>query len=156
MSQSKSFSAVLFDLDGTLTDPRNENAVYDGVAEMLTVLKAAGKRLFVATAKPQVFAVAILEQSGLARYFASICGCEMDRADIPKGIIIRMILQDYGITAASAVMIGDRPPDILGARENAVYAVGVTYGEGSAAELREAGADVLCASPEQVTRILSS
>ena len=53
-------------------------------------------------------------------------------------------------------MIGDRSHDILGAKENGVYSVGVTYGYGSAAELREAGADVLCGSIDQVARVLSS
>ena len=51
-------------------------------------------------------------------------------------------------------MIGDRSHDILGAKENGVFAVGVTYGYGSAAELREAGADVLCDSPANFSSIM--
>jgi phosphoglycolate phosphatase len=51
-------------------------------------------------------------------------------------------------------MVGDRRHDIEGARESGVFSVGVTYGYGSAAELREAGADVICDSPGQISRFL--
>ena len=133
-----------------------ENVAYPGVAETLTGLKAAGKTLFVATAKPLEFAVPILEHCGLRGFFQSVYGSELGRTNTPKGELIRAILDDWHAAADSAAMIGDRSHDILGARENGVYSVGVTYGYGSAAELREAGADVLCGSIDQVARVLSS
>ncbi|MBQ9139110.1 MAG: HAD hydrolase-like protein, partial [Ruminococcus sp.] len=43
-----------------------ENKVYDGIPEMLKRLKDSGKRLMVATSKPEVFAVRILEKFQLA------------------------------------------------------------------------------------------
>lgn len=42
-----------------------ENAPYPGVPEMLEALCAAGRRLIVATSKPEVFAKRIAEHSGL-------------------------------------------------------------------------------------------
>ena len=220
MNRARTLSHIIFDLDGTLTDPREgfvnsigfalrslgrqappaeelcrfigppihgtfqsllgtddpavveeavglyrqqlggegirENVAYPGVAQMLTGLKAAGKTLFVATAKPLEFAVPILENCGLRGFFQGVYGSELGRTNTPKGELIRAILDDWHAAADSAAMIGDRSHDILGAKENGVYSVGVTYGYGSAAELREAGADVLCGSIDQVARVLSS
>ena len=51
-----------------------ENAVYDGVKEMLEELKKMGKRLAVATSKHESTAVRILTHFGLADYFEVIGG----------------------------------------------------------------------------------
>ena len=58
-----------------------------------------------------------------------------------------------GFAAENAAMVGDRKHDIIGARRNGLYSVGVTYGYGSAAELMEAGADTLCASVAEVAAL---
>ncbi|MGI4792128.1 MAG: HAD hydrolase-like protein [Janthinobacterium lividum] len=131
-----------------------ENVADTGVAEMLTGLKAAGRALFVATAKPLEFAVPILEHCGLKDFFTGVYGSDLGRTNTPKGELIRAVLDDWHVATDSAAMIGDRSHDIVGAKENGVYSVGVTYGYGSAAELREAGVDLLCNSPEQLGILL--
>ncbi len=132
------------------------NVAYPGVEQMLTTLKEAGRALFVATAKPLVFAVPILEHCGLSGYFRGVYGSDLERTNTPKGELIRAILSEQVADARSAAMVGDRRHDVEGARECGVFSVGVTYGYGSAAELRRAGADALCGSPEHVTRIALS
>ena len=47
-------------------------------------------------------------------------------------------------------MVGDRHVDIEAAHAHGLRAVGVPWGIGSEAELREAGADVLIASPAEL------
>ena len=56
----------------------HENAPYPDMAELLGDLQAAGKQLIIATSKPEVFAVRILEHFGLARYFDCICGAPLN------------------------------------------------------------------------------
>ncbi len=131
-------------------DGIRENAAYSGVVEMLGELRKAGKTLFVATAKPLEFAVPILKNCGLDGYFAGMYGSDLGRANTPKAELIRAILTEHAVSAAAAVMVGDRRHDIEGARESGMFSVGVTYGYGSVAELREAGADLLCGSPKQL------
>ena len=46
-----------------------ENRVYDGIPEALELLKKGGKRLAVATSKPEVYANRILGHFKLAEYF---------------------------------------------------------------------------------------
>ena len=52
------------------------------------------------------------------------------------------------IDPSQAIMIGDRSFDMVGARNNGMTAVGVLYGYGSEAELRDAGAHHICATPQ--------
>ena len=122
--------------------------VYDRVAETLEGLCASGIGLFVATVKPSPIAEKVLRDMGLNRYFNGVTGSSMDHARRKKADIIRHTLQQFGLDADHAVMVGDRAQDISGARHNGLYAVGVTWGFGSLEELTTAGPDHLvdCAS----------
>jgi phosphoglycolate phosphatase len=52
-------------------------------------------------------------------------------------------------------MIGDRSHDMLGARNNGMRAIGVTYGYGTEAELTGAGALHVCATPAAILGCMS-
>ena len=119
-----------------------ENIPYPGVEDMLRDLRAAGKRLLVATSKPEVFALRIMEHFGLARYFDHICGAPMDNQEgAKKAAVIRDALRRAGVEDLStAVMVGDRRHDIDGARQAGLEAMGVLWGYGDRQELEAAGA----------------
>ncbi|MCA6122306.1 HAD family hydrolase [Bradyrhizobium sp. WSM 1704] len=127
-----------------------ENAVYPGIAEVLAALRAAPRRMFVATSKPHVFATRIVAHFGLADHFDHVFGSELDGTRVNKAELLAYALEQTGVDAAAAVMIGDRSHDVIGAKRNGIRPVGVTYGYGSSAELIEAGASHLCASPRAV------
>ena len=114
-----------------------ENIPYPGVEDMLRDLRAAGKLLLVATSKPEVFALRIMEHFGLARYFDHICGAPMDNQEgAKKAAVIRDALRRAGVEDLStAVMVGDRRHDIDGARQAGLEAVGVLWGYGDLQEL---------------------
>ena len=114
-----------------------ENIPYPGVEDMLRDLRAAGKRLLVATSKPEVFALRIMEHFGLAQYFDHICGAPMDNQEgAKKAAVIRGALRRAGVEDLStAVMVGDRRHDIDGARQAGLEAVGVLWGYGDLQEL---------------------
>lgn len=128
-----------------------ENEVYPGIPETLAALRARGKTLILATAKPEEFAREILRHFDLARYFDLIFGATMDERRNRKTDVIAEALGAAGITDRSAaLMIGDRAQDVDGARENGIAALGVLYGYGDRAELSaarylaETPADILC------------
>ena len=121
--------------------------VYDGIVDALDRLSAAGCRLIVATSKPHAFARPILERLGLARHFAAAHGPELDGTNDHKADLLAHIIAREGIDPARAVMIGDREFDVIAAARNGIPAVGVTWGYGSAEELRSAGAVALCDRP---------
>ena len=101
--------------------------VYDGVADALDRLRAAGCRLFVATAKPHYYARPILEHFDLARRFAGIHGPELDGANDHKHDLIAHIIADQACVPARDH--GRRPQfDVIAAARNGIRAIGVAGG----------------------------
>jgi phosphoglycolate phosphatase len=208
------FDAVLFDLDGTLTDPRvaitssiayamrevgreaapadellwcigppirqnlrkllatddaalieraalaylhryeihgvDETTKYPGIDTMLDRIQASSARIYLATTKWSDIADTVLKAFALRDYFTDVFGSRHDGSLADKRELLAHIIQTTGINPARSVMIGDREHDIIGAKANGIYAIGVTYGYGSREELTAAGADLLCDSPEDL------
>lgn len=115
-----------------------ENHVFEGVAETLAELKRRGYRLFLATAKPTVYAKQILEHFDLAQYFTEIYGSELNGDRTNKGELIQYILEQQGMQADQCIMVGDREHDIFGAHHNGIESIAVKYGYGSEIELQQA------------------
>ena len=133
-----------------------ENTVYDGIEEALAMLKAQGKKLILATSKPEPFAVEILRHFGLDQYFDFVAGATMDEKRVRKADVIAYALESCGITELSeAIMVGDREHDVLGAKEIGLKCIGVLYGYGDLEELENAGADYIAKNPEDILKILS-
>jgi phosphoglycolate phosphatase len=132
-----------------------ENAVYPGVREMLAALRAAGRRMWVVTSKPHLFARRILEHFDLLRFFERVHGCELDGAFSDKADLVEHVLRTEGLAAADTWMIGDRLHDVRAAKRNGVVAVGVLWGYGSDEELRDAGPAHLARTPADLARLIA-
>lgn len=115
-----------------------ENHVFEGVAETLAELKRRGYRLFLATAKPTVYAKQILKHFDLAQYFTDIHGSELNGDRTNKAELIQYILAQQQLQADQCMMVGDREHDIFGARHNGIETIAVSYGYGSQEELEVA------------------
>lgn len=127
-----------------------ENARYDGVLEMLNALKQDGRKLFVATSKPRVYAERIIERFALAPLFTRVYGAELDgRFDHKKALIAHIVVEEH-LEPSTTLMVGDREHDIVGARASEIRTIGVTYGYGTHAELAYAGAEEIVASPAEI------
>lgn len=132
-----------------------ENEVYEGVEKMLQDLKESGKKLILATSKPEKFTMLILEHFDLLKYFDFVAGATMDGSRGEKADVIRYALEISGIEDKSeAIMVGDRKFDILGAKENGLASIGVLYGFGDRVELTEAGADYIVEKAEDIVKVL--
>ena len=132
-----------------------ENRVYDGVPALLQSLRDQGKTLAVATSKPEVFTLRILDKFDLSKYFHFVGAASLDSSRSQKTDVIRHTLHLCGNPAPdTVVMIGDRKHDILGAAQNGIQSVGVLYGYGDRPELETAGADAIAQSVEQLRSIL--
>ncbi len=129
--------------------------LYDGMENTLKSLKANGFTVCVATSKPQVMAEKILNHFGLAEYFDTICGAELDGSRSDKIELIDTALKRVGfIDKNDVVMAGDRFYDIKGAIGAGVHSIGVTYGFGTKQELVEAGAEYIADTPEDILKIV--
>ncbi len=133
-----------------------ENKVYAGIEGLLKQLKQSNYRLAVATSKPTVFAMQILNHFKLSEYFEVIVGSELDGTRSAKGGVISEVFKQMNIQdKAQCVMIGDRKHDLIGAKENGIDSIGVTYGYGSLSELEEADATYIIHSVSSLAIIFS-
>jgi phosphoglycolate phosphatase len=132
-----------------------ENRVYDGVPEMLKRLRDGGKRIMVATSKPEVYAVRIFDRFGLSPFFEIVGGANINGTRNNKDEVIEYVLEKAGISDKSRVlMIGDRRQDVLGAHKTGLKCMGILWGFGSVEELTEAGADYIAETPEKAADML--
>lgn len=115
-----------------------ENHVFDDVAETLKTLQQQGYRLFLATAKPEVYARQILEHFELLQYFVHPYGSELNGERTNKGDLIAYIIEKEQLNPEECLMVGDREHDIFGARHNGIETIAVEYGYGSDEELTAA------------------
>lgn len=132
-----------------------ENALYDGIEDMLKQLSEAGVTAAVATSKPEKYAVQILEGFGIKGYFKAICGADPNDNKAEKAYLIEKALKQCGVTDLdTAVMVGDRFYDIEGAKTSGIASIGTLYGYGSRPELEKAGADYLVSKPSEIVKII--
>ena len=132
-----------------------ENEVYEGIPELLCDLQKTGKTLILASSKPTEFVEIILNHFQLREYFEVVVGSELDGTRVVKADVISYALQQARVTDLSqVVMIGDREHDIIGAKQNGVTSIGVTYGYGDRAEHESCGADIIVESVSELAQLL--
>ena len=132
-----------------------ECLLYPYMETLLKNLNNAGKKVVIATSKPEIFAKKVLEYFSVDKYFHCIAGATMDGHRIDKADIIKYAFENMHIKDMSkTVMIGDRNFDVLGAKAFGMDSIGVTYGYGSREELAEAGATYICEKVEDIEKLL--
>ncbi|MHA7262356.1 HAD hydrolase-like protein [Arthrobacter sp. TMN-37] len=117
---------------------------YPGMVDAVRALRADGVRVAIATQKPEWLAEELLSTQGLAGLFDSVHGAPRDERAAAalqgKSTIIAAALAAHAGRYGSAIMVGDRSHDVLGAADNGLGCVGVSWGFAVPGELAEAGA----------------
>jgi phosphoglycolate phosphatase-like HAD superfamily hydrolase len=122
--------AILFDLDGTLTDPRE--GITRSIAHALERMGVEPPPLDELT-----FAIgpplrdSLVRHFGLDMHFVAVHGCELDGTREDKRDLLAHLIPRHGVACEAAVMIGDR-----------------------GAELRDAGAHALCERPQALVEAI--
>ncbi len=116
-----------------------DNKLYEGVAEMLDALRKSGKKIILATSKPEDFAIKILRLFDIEKYFDFIGGATMDHTRVEKHAVLSYSLDAVSADREYAILVGDRVFDAEGARECGIDSMGVLYGHGSREEIENAG-----------------
>ena len=136
-----------------------DNDLYDGIPEMLGALKAAGKKVVLATSKPLDTAKKVLELFDLTHYFDFIGGAVSHQND-QKWQVLNWSLSSVGVDLsdpdqlAKCILVGDRKYDAEGAKICGIDSMGVLYGHGTKEELDESGFTVLADSVADVANKL--
>jgi len=99
----------------------------------------------------------ILEYFEIKEYFKFISGATMDGKRIDKADIIKYAIDNLGITNLDeCIMVGDTRYDIIGAKNNNIKSIGVTYGFGEEEELKKLGADYIAHNADEIKNIILS
>ena len=130
-----------------------ENTPYSGIRETLEALRAQGRKLYVATSKPEVTAREILEHFDLSRYFTEICGATVDKTRTSKEDVIAYLLS-LDACRKNSVMVGDTAFDVIGAAAHGIPTIGAAWGYGKTEDMVSAGAAAIARSPEDLLRII--
>lgn len=160
-SHEKAWEAVLIYREYFSAQGWQENKEYPGIKEMLESLKDSGRHLFLATSKPEVYALKILEHFGMTEYFDFIGGANLEETRSRKADVIGYVLEKSGLGTGSeaisrAIMVGDREHDVLGARQWGMESAGVLYGYGGRPELEACKADHIAGTPQELKTLLLS
>lgn len=118
-----------------------ENQLIDGAEELLKKLRASGRKVCLATSKPDVAAVKILQHFGIDGYFDVIGAATLDGSICTKAEVLRSVLEKTGADPDKCILVGDRMHDIIGAHEVGMSCIAVLVGYGSEEEFAEYGAD---------------
>lgn len=155
MNEQEAMRATAFYRERFEREGIKENAMFEGVGEMLEALKKQQKTLVLATAKPTEHAKEIISYYQIDHYFTVIAGSNFDGTREHKGEVIEFALSQLeNVDLERTLMIGDRKHDILGARENGIAAVGVSYGYGSMTELTESNPKKIVHSVAELNKLL--
>lgn len=114
--------------------------LYDGVTELLPILRRIGVRVGAVTSGNH-HTVGALESMGIKQYFDIVISAKDVSNPKPHPEGIEMVLTHMDVPAHEAAMVGDTTGDILaGKNANLAKTIGVTHGFGQFEELHEAGA----------------
>ena len=126
---------------------------YEGMAELLQQLKAAGAQLAVCSNKADNFSRAIVEHY-YPGVFDLVRGNLNGMPTKPDPTVVREIMRDLDASYLSAMMVGDSSVDIQTGHNAGIKACGVTWGFRSRESLVEAAADAIADTPAELGKLL--
>ncbi len=121
-------SALQFFLGYYEEHKMDNTCAYPGVAETLAQLNHLP--MAVLTNKPARISVRILNSLGLDKYFRPIYGGNSFESKKPDPFGAKQILEEFGIAAHEALLVGDSEVDVQTARNAGIQAAAVNYGFG--------------------------
>ena len=119
------------------------SAVYPGVVEGLTALRARGLPLACLTNKPHAFAVPLLQAKGLYGFFAHVFGGDSFARTKPDPLPLLKTCEALGTLPARTLVVGDSQNDGIAARAAGCPVVLVTYGYNHGDPIAQAPHDAL-------------
>jgi phosphoglycolate phosphatase len=114
--------------------------LYDGAAETLDRLRAAGWKVAIATGKSRRGAETIIRMHGWADLFDSV-HCSDDGPGKPHPAMVLEAMKALAVGPERTIVVGDTAHDMRMAKAAGAYAQGVDWGFHTAEEVMEGGAD---------------
>lgn len=132
----------------------DKTSLYDGIPELLDSLEDRDIRLAVLSNKPHDATGKVVRRLLGWWPWDAVRGVEPNGPLKPNPAGALAIADTLGIPPQQWLYVGDTNIDIRTARAAGMFAVGALWGFRDAAELAEAGADVLIAHPGELLKLL--
>lgn len=135
----------------------DHTVVYEGIPEVLARLAEPSnglhREMAVLSNKPVNPSRDIVQALGLGDFFVRVYGGNSFPTKKPDPLGIQTILQETGVPAEEALMIGDSSVDVLTGRNAGLWTCGVIYGF-APHTLEEVPPDVLVEKPRELGELL--
>jgi phosphoglycolate phosphatase len=128
----------------------DKTVLYPHVTEVLDYF--AEKRNAVVTNKLHHLALTVLRGLGIDNRFDTVLGGDSGAEKKPDPALLRLVLRQFQIIPANALMVGDGDTDIEAGKCAGVITCGVTYGLANKGDLVAAKPDFLIDDLAQLTR----
>lgn len=129
-----------------------------GALELLAACAATDRPLVIVTNNSADAAWAFVQQAGLVRYIADVCGRPAGHPELmkPDPYLLHSAIEQLGLPAQDCVLFGDSVSDVVAAARASVRCVGFGKHPQRAKELADAGADVVVETVLELARVIGS
>ena len=117
--------------------------LFPGVKETIEAIRSRGIRMSVASSRSSRSLNEFLQEMGVAKYISYVLGADNVTHAKPHPEPVLKTLDELGVTAEDALVVGDMPVDIEMRYRAGVRTCAVTYGNASREALEAAGADFI-------------
>ena len=126
---------------------------FPGVVDTLSVLHQKGFVLTIASSRSRKSLTELTRDMGIADYISYLIGADDVKEAKPKPEPVLKTLAAMQFAASETLVVGDMSVDILMGANAGTKTCGVTWGNGSREELKEAGADYIIDRMEELIEV---
>lgn len=130
--------------------------VYDGMKDLLELLKKKGYECAICTGKDRLRTLEILDKLKLSKYFKTVACSDDVKNPKPHPDSLNMAINNLGVRRDNVVMIGDAKNDILCAKRAGVKVIAVTWGEVPKTVLEAECPDHMADTVEELSNVIMS
>ena len=112
-------------------DENDISVMYEGIYDLCCDLKKQDCKLFIATFKPTIPTIRLVNKFHLDKLFDDIYTIDKFGTKITKEEMISSIISKYNLEKKQTVMIGDAASDMIAAKGADIDGIGVLWGYGS-------------------------
>lgn len=132
-----------------------ECCLYPGVRECLEKLKDEGYLIAVASSKPEITCKRILEHHNVLQLFDEVSGATMDGRIETKEEVLNQLFERWpDVGKDEMVLIGDTIFDIEGANKVGLKSIGVSFGFGDTADMKDKGAITVIDHMDELSQLI--
>ena len=129
---------------------------FPGVVKTLKALKSQGFTLTIASSRSRNSLTELTRDMGIADYISCLIGADDVKEAKPKPEPVLKTLAAMQFAASETLVVGDMAVDVLMGANARTKTCGVTWGNGTREDLKEAGADFIIDRMEELIEIANA